>query len=116
MPPWRRRSAVSIDMSPSGRTSCLPVSSKERVPSTPAAAFWSRASVAGFAFQRELELYVKAGIPANEVLRIATWNGATYARVLFDRGSVERGKRADLILIDGDPTQNISAVRNVALV
>ena len=50
------------------------------------------------------------------MLRIATWNGASYARVLFDRGSVERGKRADLILIDGDPTQNISAVRNVALV
>jgi Amidohydrolase family len=72
--------------------------------------------VAGFAFQRELELYVKAGIPANEVLRIATWNGATYARVLADRGSIERGKRADLILIDGDPTRDISAVRNVALV
>ena len=72
--------------------------------------------VAGFAFQRELELYVKSGIPANEVLRIATWNGATFARVLSDRGSIERGKRADLILIDGDPTQNISAVRNVALV
>jgi Amidohydrolase family len=72
--------------------------------------------VAGFAFQRELELYVKAGIPANEVLRIATWNGATYARVLGDRGSIERGKRADLILIDGDPTENISAIRNVALV
>jgi Amidohydrolase family len=72
--------------------------------------------VAGFAFQRELELYVKAGIPANEVLRIATWNGATYARVLSDRGSIERGKRADLILIDGDPTKDISAVRNVALV
>jgi hypothetical protein len=72
--------------------------------------------VAGFSFQRELELYVKAGIPANEVLRIATWNGATYARVLADRGSIERGKRADLILIDGDPTNDISAVRNVALV
>jgi hypothetical protein len=72
--------------------------------------------IAGFAFQRELELYVKAGIPANEVLRIATWNGATYARVLADRGSIERGKRADLILIDGDPTTDISAVRNVALV
>jgi Amidohydrolase family len=73
-------------------------------------------SVAGFAFQRELELYVKAGIPANEVLRIATWNGATYARVLADRGSIERGKRADLMLIDGDPTQDISAIRKVALV
>jgi hypothetical protein len=71
---------------------------------------------AGFAFQRELELYVKAGIPANEVLRIATWNGATYARVLADRGSIDRGKRADLILIDGDPTRDISSIRNVALV
>ena len=71
---------------------------------------------AGFTFQRELELYVKAGIPANEVLRIATWNGATYARVLADRGSIERGKRADLILVDGDPTRDISAIRNVALV
>jgi Amidohydrolase family len=72
--------------------------------------------LAGFTFQRELELYVKAGIPANEVLRIATWNGATYARVLGDRGSIERGKRADLILIDGDPTKDISTVRNVSLV
>jgi hypothetical protein len=73
-------------------------------------------NVAGFAFQRELELYVKAGIPANEVLRIATWNGATYARVLSDRGSIERGKRADLILVDGDPTKDISSIRSVALV
>jgi hypothetical protein len=72
--------------------------------------------IAGFAFQRELELYVKAGIPANEVLRIATWNGATYARVLSDRGSIERGKRADMILIDGDPASDISAIRKVALV
>jgi cytosine/adenosine deaminase-related metal-dependent hydrolase len=71
---------------------------------------------AGFTLQRELELYVQAGIPANEVLRIATWNGATYARVLADRGSIERGKRADLILVDGDPTQDIGALRNVALV
>jgi hypothetical protein len=71
---------------------------------------------AGFTLQREFELYVKAGIPANEVLRIATWNGATYARVLTDRGSIERGKRADLILVDGDPTRDISSIRNVALV
>ena len=33
-----------------------------------------------------------------------------------DRGSIERGKRADLILIDGDPTRDISTIRNVALV
>jgi Amidohydrolase family len=72
--------------------------------------------MAGFTLQRELELYVKAGIAPNEVLRIATWNGARYARVLSDRGSIERGKRADLILIDGDPTRDISTIRNVALV
>ncbi len=71
---------------------------------------------AGFTLQRELELYVKAGIPAAEVLRIATWNGATYSRQLAERGSIEAGKRADLILVDGDPTRDIGAIRRVALV
>lgn len=73
-------------------------------------------AIAGFTLHRELELYVQAGIPAAEVLRIATWNGAKYARVLSDRGSIEPGKLADLVLVDGDPTQDISAVRRVALV
>lgn len=71
---------------------------------------------AGFTLQRELELYVKAGIPPAEVLRIATWNGARYSRRLVDRGSIEPGKRADLILVEGDPTRNISDLRKVALV
>lgn len=71
---------------------------------------------AGFTLQRELELYVKAGIPAAEVLRIATFNGATYSRQLAERGSIEAGKRADLILVDGDPTTDIGAIRRVALV
>ena len=73
-------------------------------------------AIAGFTLHRELELYVQAGIPAAEVLRIATWNGARYSRVLADRGSIEPGKLADLVLLDGDPTQDISAVRRVALV
>jgi imidazolonepropionase-like amidohydrolase len=65
---------------------------------------------------RELELYVKAGVPAGEAVRIATENGARYAGVLADRGTIERGKRADLILVDGDPTQDISAIRKVSYV
>lgn len=73
-------------------------------------------AIAGFTLHRELELYVQAGIPAAEVLRIATWNGARYSSVLADRGSIEPGKLADLVLVDGDPTQDISAVRRVALV
>ena len=70
----------------------------------------------GFTLQRELELYVQAGLTPSEVLQIATYNGAKYARVLDDRGIIAPGKRADLILVDGDPTQNISDIRKVALV
>lgn len=65
---------------------------------------------------RELELEVKAGIPPGEVLSIATRNGARVLRVAADSGSIARGKRADLILVDDDPTRNISDVRKVSLV
>lgn len=72
--------------------------------------------ISGFTLQRELELYVKAGITPAQVLQIATWNGAKYTRTTEDRGSVAVGKRADLILVDGDPTVNIADIRKVALV
>ena len=72
--------------------------------------------LAGFTLQRELELYVKAGMTPAQVLQIATWNGAKYSRVLEDRGSIAVGKRADLILVDGDPTTSIADIRKVALV
>jgi hypothetical protein len=73
-------------------------------------------SLAGFILHRELELYVQAGVPAGEAIRIATENGARYAGVLADRGTVERGKRADLILVDGDPTKDISDIRKISYV
>jgi imidazolonepropionase-like amidohydrolase len=72
--------------------------------------------IAGFTLHRELELYVKAGIPAGEVLRIATWNGAKYTRTLDSLGSITPGKLADLILVEGDPTEDISAIRQINLV
>ena len=71
---------------------------------------------AGFTLHRELELYVKAGIPAAEVLRIATWNGAKYTRTLDRVGSIAPGKLADLILVEGDLTKDISAIRSINLV
>ena len=73
-------------------------------------------SIAGFMLHRELELYVQAGVPPGEAIRIATENGARYAGVLGDRGTIERGKRADLILVDGDPAKNISDIRKVSYV
>jgi Amidohydrolase family len=71
---------------------------------------------AGFALHRELELYVKAGIPAATVLKIATYNGAQHTGTWFDSGSIEAGKRADLVLVDGDPSQRIEDIRRVSLV
>jgi len=73
-------------------------------------------SLAGFMLHRELELYVKAGVAPGEAIRIATENAARYAGVLADRGTIERGKRADLILVDGDPTADISDIRKVSYV
>jgi hypothetical protein len=72
--------------------------------------------IAGFTLYRELELYVKAGITAADALRIATYNGAKYTGTLASAGSIEREKRADLILVDGDPTTDVSQIRRTCLV
>jgi len=70
----------------------------------------------GFALQRELALYVEAGMTPSQALQIATRNGARYTGTSHDRGSVTPGKLADLVLIDGDPTTDIADMRKVALV
>jgi imidazolonepropionase-like amidohydrolase len=65
---------------------------------------------------RELELYVKAGIPAPEVLALDTIGAARVMHFDKDRGSIAVGKQADLVLVDGDPTRDISAVRKADVV
>jgi imidazolonepropionase-like amidohydrolase len=72
--------------------------------------------IPGFTLQRELELYVQAGLTPLQVLQVATYNAAKYSHLLHDRGVISPGRRADLILVDGDPTKNISDIRRVALV
>jgi hypothetical protein len=71
---------------------------------------------AGFTLARELELYVRAGIPAAEVLQIATIGAARVANLADDVGTITAGKRADLVLVDGNPAERISDVRKVSLV
>jgi imidazolonepropionase-like amidohydrolase len=73
-------------------------------------------SMAGFALDRELELDVQAGIPANIVLQDSTLNAARIMKMDHDLGSIEPGKLADLTLLSGDPVDNISNVRKTALV
>ncbi len=70
----------------------------------------------GFALVRELELYVAAGIPAADVLGMATLGAARAAGQGERLGSIEPGKLADLILVDGDPSVDPGALRNLRLV
>lgn len=70
----------------------------------------------GFALHRELELYAEAGIPAPDVLRIATLGAARVMKRDAELGSVAPGKLADMILIDGDPTRRIADLDRVSLV
>ena len=71
---------------------------------------------AGFALHRELELYEQAGIPAPEVLRIATLGAARVMKMDKELGSIAPGKLADLIVVDGNPVQRVGDIRHVALV
>lgn len=69
----------------------------------------------GVTVHRELELFVDAGISPVDTLRIATIECAEHLHRAEDRGTIEVGKAADFILVDGDPTRSIRDIRNVAL-
>lgn len=73
-------------------------------------------AMAGFTLHSELALYVKAGLTPAQALQVATLNGARYTGTLHERGSIQPGKLADLVLVDGDPTRDIADLRKVALV
>ncbi len=73
-------------------------------------------AIAGHSLHRELELYVEAGISPMDVIQIATLGAAKVMGMEREVGSVEPGKRADLILVDGDPLRDFSALRRVSRV
>lgn len=70
----------------------------------------------GFAYHRELELLVEAGLTPLEALVAATKVGAEFLGRCNDLGTLEAGKLADIIAVDGNPLDNISAARKVSLV
>ncbi|PYJ50238.1 MAG: hypothetical protein DME87_06910 [Verrucomicrobia bacterium] len=72
--------------------------------------------LAGYMLHHELELYVRAGIAPAEVLRMATLTPAMVMGVNKDRGVIAAGKLADMVLIDGDPTQNIRDINKITTV
>ena len=70
----------------------------------------------GWAFQREMELWVESGISPDEVIVAATLENARFFRIESELGSIEKGKIADLVLVRGNPLEDIKAVRNVVKV
>jgi imidazolonepropionase-like amidohydrolase len=68
-------------------------------------------ATAGIMLHRELELEVKAGIPPLKALQNATYVAATVLKQQDKLGSIEPGKFADLVLVEGDPGTNISDIR-----
>ena len=61
----------------------------------------------GFSLHQELERLTEAGLTPMEALRIATWNAAKWAGKLDVLGSIEKGKLADLVLLDANPLADI---------
>jgi imidazolonepropionase-like amidohydrolase len=70
----------------------------------------------GYGLDRELELYVKAGLTPMAAIQTATLNAARAMRLEAESGTVQPGKRADLVLLDANPLDDISNIRRVAKV
>jgi imidazolonepropionase-like amidohydrolase len=73
-------------------------------------------ATAGLMLHRELELEVKAGIPPLKALQNATFLASTVLKQQVQLGSIEQGKLADLVLVEGDPGTNISDIRRCRIV
>jgi imidazolonepropionase-like amidohydrolase len=70
----------------------------------------------GFGDQREIELLVEAGFTPLQAIEIGTRNGARFLGREHDIGTVEAGKRADLIVVHGDPAVHIDDIEKVEIV
>jgi hypothetical protein len=73
-------------------------------------------SVPGHSLYREMELYVEAGFTPMEAIQSATIVPARVMKQDAESGTIEPGKRADLILVEGNPLENIHNIRNVKTV
>ncbi|KUG07966.1 amidohydrolase family protein [Solirubrum puertoriconensis] len=73
-------------------------------------------TIAGYSNRRQVELLVEAGFTPVQAIKISTLNGAVYLGREKEIGSIEAGKQADLVLIDGDPEKDIQQLRRMEVV
>ena len=67
----------------------------------------------GWAYQRELELLVDSGLTPMQAIVAGTLENARYFHAADRLGSIEAGKLADLVLVEGDPSKDISKMRRI---
>jgi imidazolonepropionase-like amidohydrolase len=73
-------------------------------------------TVPGHSLHREIELYVQAGFTPMEAIQAATIVSARAMGLEKESGTLEKGKRGDLILVNGNPLNDIHQIRNVEYV
>lgn len=73
-------------------------------------------NIAGFSLHQELIDYAQAGISNADVLKLGTIDSARVVGADKTNGSIEEGKQADLVFVDGNPLEDMNALRKVALV
>ena len=73
-----------------------------------------RMSVPGFSIHNEMQSMATAGMTPYQILRSGTWNVASFMGLLGESGTVAVGKRADLLLLDANPLDNLGNVQKRA--
>ncbi len=74
---------------------------------------WSPKVDLGWAYQREMELLIECGLSPMDVIKASTINNAKFLGCADRLGSIEAGKRADLVFVEGDPLRDIKAMYDV---
>lgn len=72
--------------------------------------------IPGYANQRAIQLLVEMGLSVEQAVEVATRNGALYLERDREIGTIEEDKRADLVLMRGDPTADVGAFRDMTIV
>lgn len=73
-------------------------------------------AVPGRSLIEELQMLVRCGLSPSEALRSATSSAAAFLRLEHETGTIQPGRRADLVLLDADPTRDIGNLRQVRAV
>jgi imidazolonepropionase-like amidohydrolase len=94
----------------------IPVAQRAGVSILAGTDMWLPYVYPGFSTHDEMALFVQAGLTPAEALRTATINPAVFLGLDDRSGSIERGRRADLVLLDGDPLRDIAKTKAIAAV